>query len=231
MKKSSFWKKYWSKKKGSEIEKIGRSSYTTSQLFLYYSDCIEKLGELNKKDTLLDVGGGNGLFANICYSFLKKIYIVDYSENLVSEAKKKFKLNKKINVILDNILELKKIKKKKFDKILVGSVLQYLNNYDEIKMVFKVLRNLSKKKTIIYFTHNPDAQRKKKFLNSYKKLDWNSKKIQKALIFENKKRLWLDYKKISKIAKNTGFISSKKIIPNKSLFETSHMFNFYLKIK
>ena len=51
-----------------------------SDLYLYIGNTINSLGGLNKKDTILDAGGGAGYISMILSPLVKKIYLFDYSK-------------------------------------------------------------------------------------------------------------------------------------------------------
>ena len=80
------------------------------------------------------------------------------------------------------------------------------------------------------FTHNPDIKKKSSFIKSYKNLNWGRKKILESLKIE-KRRFWLDFAIIKKIAKKNGFNKIKKIKIDKIFFQSTHMFDFLLMKK
>ncbi len=60
------------------------------------------------------------------------------------------------------LVNLKFKKNLKFDRVIVGSVLQYLRDYNEVDQVFSSLKKVTSKKSKILFTQNPDILKKKK---------------------------------------------------------------------
>ena len=128
---------------------------------------------------------------------------------------------------LPNIIYTKE-KKIKFSKIIVGSVIQYLNDYEEIACAFDNLFDVLKYEGIIILTHNPDFEKKGSFLKSYQKLDWSENKLKSALHYENKERFWLNFDTLSELSTKAGFSKcEKKAIPEE-LFQSTHMFDMVL---
>ena len=232
MKLSFDWKKFWNNKAlQNPLDSAGRSGSSISDLYIYAHDIINGLGGINKKDVILDVGGGAGYLSMMLSPFVKKIYLTDYSSNMIKKASKNTKSYNNIEVYLDNILDLKKTRKKrvKFSKSIVGSVLQCLNDYQEIENIFKYFFLISKKGTRIIFTHNPDLTKKNKFIKSYNKLNWSKKRKKRSITIEKNTRFWIDYKKLKNIAKTIGFSKCKKCKIDNRLFQSSHMFDLVLE--
>ena len=185
-----FWKNYWSKKKSTLFFKnMGRESYDPQSYYIYLSYISKNLINLNKKEILLDCGGGDGIFSWMVYPYFKKIYLIDFSQSLINKSKSRFKGLKNIKIYNEDIRNLNKIRNSRFDKIFVGSVLQYLNSYEDINLVIISLKKLLKKNGIIYFAHNPDVVKKNNFIKSFHNLDWPLNKIKKGITFEKKKKI------------------------------------------
>ena len=225
------WKKYWNKKSTyGPLASTGRSGSSISDLYLYLNSTINSLGGISEKDTILDAGGGAGYISMILSPFVKKIYLCDYSKKMIQKSSKNISSYKNIEAYIDDIIFLKNTRKKKinFSKSIVGSVLQYLKNYEEIKKTFENFFYISKKNTPIIFTHNPDLKKKRQFISSYYKLKWNKKKIKQSVKFETKHRFWLDYKKLKKLALTIGYSKCKKCKIDNRLFQSTHMFDLLL---
>ncbi len=221
------WEKLWDQKSNkNHMAAMGRSSYDLSDFLKYSSDVIKNLRPFNNNINFLDCGGGSGIFSWIIYPFVKKIFLIDFSDKFTKLAKHRFKKQNKIKIYKKDIRNIKFGKNIKFDRILFGSVLQYLNSHQEIENLFKALNFISKKNVKILFTHNPDILRKKNHLNSYKKLNWNKKRIIKVKKIENL-RLWLNFKILKKISKDNNF-KIKKINIDKNLYGSNHMFDFLI---
>ena len=226
--KKNIWQTIWKNlSKKDEFTSMGRSSYLLKDFFRYSIDSLENLNPISKNTIFLDCGGGTGLYSWILYPFVNKIYLIDFNKDMIMLAKKRFKNQKKIKIFRQDIRKIKFNDKVKFDRVIFGSVLQYLNNYLEIDNIFLNLKKLTKKNSKILFTHNPDIEKKNIHLKSYKKLNWGKKKINDALKNENV-RFWIDFKQIKKLAKKNGFKIKDKIKINKSLYGNTHMFDFLI---
>jgi ubiquinone/menaquinone biosynthesis C-methylase UbiE len=227
--KDIFWKKLWDRKAEESIfNSTGRSYYDEKKFSLHLNKIIKRLDITKNSFTFLDCGGGVGLISWHLYPFFKKLYLFDYSKKLINCAKKKFKYKKKIKIKYFDIRNIKIFKDNiKFDRILIGSVLQYFNSYDEVIKLFKDLKYIINPKAIILFTENPDSSMKNKFFNDYRKLNLSNKVLKQIKNIHNK-RLWLSYKKIEKIAKKNNYKIKKYNYTNNFLFEKKHMFDFAL---
>ena len=226
--KQNYWKNFWdNQSKKNDFISIGKSQYNFEDLNSYFFTAIKNLSPISNKTKFLDCGGGTGLLSWMVYPFVKEIYLTDYSMEMIKQAKVRFKGKKKIKIYYKDIRNLKFNKKLKFDRILIGSVLQYLNNYTEIELVFKNLKSITSKKSKILFTQNPDLSKKKRHLKTYQKLRWKKSRISKSLIDEEK-RFWINFNEIKKLANRNGFKITNKIEKSKGLYENSHMFDFLL---
>lgn len=226
--KKKNWKNLWKKLSyKDEFSSMGRSSYSLQNFLKYSLDSIENLKPIKKNSILLDCGGGTGLFSWILIPFVKKIYLIDFSNQMIKQAKKRFHNQKNIKIFVKDIRNLKFENKVKFDRVIFGSVLQYLNSYSEIDKIFFNLNKLTNKNSKILFTHNPDILKKNSHLKSYKKLAWSKKKLISSLKSEED-RLWIDFKKIKKLALKNGFKIKNKLKIDKTLYGNTHMFDFLL---
>ena len=226
------WNKFWDSKATEDfIASSGKTSSRKEDFFLYIFYIIKNLKGLNREDIVLDVGAGAGYLSYCISPLVKKLYSFDFSKKLLIKSKLLNKNRKNIEIYHDNILFMNETfrKKKVFNKIIVGSVLQYLKNYDEIEKVFQNLNNISSTKSLILFTHNPDKIKKSSFIKTYKNLNWHKKKLERSLKMENQ-RFWLDYKKIKILADKNGF-KSKKIKIDKKFFQSTHMFDLLIERK
>ena len=224
-----FWKKLWDEKALSDdmFVQAGRSSYTLTDFFLMIKD-IDKTLKLERDDVVLDAGGGAGSISMCISPFVKEITLFDYTEKLINRAKLVEEKFRNINVNCDNILSMEKIKNKRHDKVIVGSVLQYLENYEQVETSLGNINSVMSSKGIALFAHNPDFKKKKEHINSYCRLDWDRKKIKQSLEWEEK-RLWLDMEKVNKIASCIGFSRCYEVFINPELFESTYMFSFVVE--
>ena len=118
----------------------GRHIWMKDKYSFIIKDIKEKL-DLKESDKLLDVGCGDGKILNSLSKNSKLSVGIDH-HLIINELIKKFKkknnfINGKIKFIKGDIKK-KKIHKK-FDKILVYSVIHYFQNYKEIIKLIKIL--------------------------------------------------------------------------------------------
>jgi len=225
------WKEHWNKKSDeNDFSSMGRDAYSTLELFIYIKSICKAFERFNENDTLLDVGGGKGFLSMAISPYVKSITLIDFSDAMIKKASVLTKEFQNIHVYEDKLPCLEKIQyqKKLFPKILVGSVIQYLNNYNDIESSFFNLSKVCEENGKILFTHNPDILKKELFINSYNGLNWPKHKLQKAINFEKNDRFWLDYEILKDLAFATGYKKCEKISVPPKLFQSSHMFDFIL---
>lgn len=152
------------KKVGYKNIHISSSRYEFQREFLpdILVDIKKKL-KISSRDKLLDIGCGLGLFLIPLSFFCKEAYGLDHP-NFIRAIKIYFKFFNKKNLISGNFLKLKL--KKKFDKILIYSVVHYLKSEKEfIKFINNSLELLSKK-GILLIGDIPIFEYEKKFITS-----------------------------------------------------------------
>ena len=123
----------------------GRYKFTSKKYNEIIKDIILKL-QPSKNEILLDIGTGDGTLTKKLSRKFKTVYTID-SHKIIKKLNefRVFKGIKNIKFLRGNFL-FKNFKFKiKFDKILIYSVVQYLNSYkDFIKFLDKSLKNLNK---------------------------------------------------------------------------------------
>ena len=226
--RSEYWEREWSKsaREKKDIRLISGWGNRTFQEMLFAITDVEKKLALKSEDRLLDVGCGTGLFEIVFTFWLKEIYAVDYSEEIVEVAKKN--TEKYDNVIIEkaNIQNLP-FKDEFFDKILVNSVIQYLNDLDEVEKSFDELKRVTKKQGRILVSLIPDANKKDVFLNGYYKLGLSEEEIREK-IESNENVIWFDKEELKKLLKKIGFISVNVSRPFNS-FQKKYYFDLIIK--
>jgi SAM-dependent methyltransferase len=224
-----FWRNLWNEKALSDdmFVQIGRSSYTPLEFFLMIKDVVNAL-ELQKEDIVLDAGGGVG-WVSMCISpFVKEVTLFDYADEMVNKARAMTRYFGEIRVFSDDLLNMEKVKDTKYTKVIVGSVLQYLENYEQVEKALSNICNVTLPKARAVFTHNPDIRKKEKHIKSYDRLDYDKERLKKALEMEEK-RLWLDIGKIKDIAAKVGFSRCYETPINPKLWQSTHMFDFVVE--
>jgi SAM-dependent methyltransferase len=222
---SDFWKQLWNEKAKHEsvFVQIGRSSYTPLHFFLMVKNICDSL-HLNKDDIVLDAGGGVGWVSMYVSPFVKEVVLFDYAEEMVSRARELASYFNNICVEQDDLLTMNKVRNK-YTKVIISSVLQYLENHDQVKTVLSNIHDVMVSGALAIFTHNPDLRKKEAHIKSYDRLDWDKERIKHGLEMEDK-RLWLDINQVERIACEVGFSMCYEVPINPKLWQSTHMFDF-----
>ena len=161
------WINYWDKKNiwtesGLWKKNIELFFQKTSSIFNY-----------DKKNIVLDIGCGNGDFANKISDRVDQVYCVDTSREYVNICKARFSNNKNINVLKlgNNYTDLSFIKNVKFSIIIANSVVQYYNSPLEIIDLVKSVQKIATKNAHFLISDIEVYTDRKK---SYLKLIYNS---------------------------------------------------------
>lgn len=122
----------------------GRYKFLTSYYKYIYKDISEKLS-IDKSDDIFDIGTGDGKIIEHLSKKCKSSTTIDSKEVINSIPHKK-----KITYLKGNIHQRGKNIKKRFDKILVYSVVQYFHNLEEVtKFIYLCLRLLKESGVIL----------------------------------------------------------------------------------
>jgi len=133
------WLNYWDKK----------NIWTSSSLWKKNIDLFfrktSNILNYDKRNTVLDIGCGNGEFASKIISKVDKVFCVDTSQEYINACKNRFSNIKNINVLKlnDNYTDLSFIKDTKFSIIIANSVVQYYNSQKEILDLVKSVQKIS----------------------------------------------------------------------------------------
>jgi len=213
------WLKMWDEKAATDnyFTQTGRGNSFTMYQFLLYIQDVQNALHLRNEDSLLDIGGGPGWVAMHLSPWVGAVSTFDYSLAMVEQAKKQTKEFWNIEIFQDNILEMKNVERK-YRKVLVGSVLQYLNNIGEVKIAMQNIYNAMGYGGTAMFTHNPDASKKESHIASMPQ-------TEESLKMENE-RLWIDHHDIFDITMDIGFREFKVVPINPLIWQSTHMFDF-----
>ncbi len=103
------------------------------------------------KNEALDFGCGIGRLSNALSKYYKKVFGIDISDKMISDAKKIHKKNENIKFIKNTEPDLKIFEDEKFDLIYSLIVLQHIPKKKLIKSFLKEFIRISKKGGIIFF--------------------------------------------------------------------------------
>ena len=137
---SGSWQDIWEKKGNNEILDLSTLNGWEETKFdgKKFIDTVLKFLPINNDEKILEMGCGSGYLAQYLSSF--KYIGVDLSRNLV---------NKHINILGNIVLNFSSIdiifKDKYFDYSLCNSMLEYLNNFDDLELTINNLERVTKK--------------------------------------------------------------------------------------
>ena len=184
---------YIGKKIGFQNSCISSSRYEYQKNYLpkTLSDIINKLS-ISENDDFLDIGCGLGTFLIPISYLCLNAYGIDH-KNFIEEIKKFHKLFDRSKLISGNFLNLKV--NKKYDKILVYSVLHYLTNDKEFEYFIIKAIKLLKKRGQILFGDIPILEYEKNFYrsNNGKKFIRQHEQHKKKVNKKNKRFSISDY--------------------------------------
>jgi 2-polyprenyl-3-methyl-5-hydroxy-6-metoxy-1,4-benzoquinol methylase len=130
------WLKFWKEKNAfDDIMVIN---------YVYFLTKVEEHIKPSSKSVVLDIGSGPGNLEDAWYNRVKEIHGLDISERSNQIAKEKHKENANVffhQIKEDDYLNFSILQDKKFDIIIVMSVLQY---YRSIEEIIQLLVNIKK---------------------------------------------------------------------------------------
>ena len=229
---SQFWQKRWDNmaKQANQFATMGRSSYSISDYFAYMSDIVKGLDGVGPDTELLDAAGGCGYLSMYFAPLVKHIDLFDYSEELIKRAKEDCLHFNNIHPYVDNLLSLENTRAlgKTYKKVLVGGALQYFDNYQEITQILQNIYDVTADGGRVFVSQTTDLALKDAHIKSYERLDWSEEDKQAALFEELNHRFWIDFNRVKEIALHIGFSKCEKTPGHPALFQTTHMFDFYM---
>ena len=186
-----------------------RYKFLTYKYKYICKDICEKLS-LNKADDIFDIGTGDGKIINYLSKKCKSATTID-SEEVINRTNH----NKKIIYLKGNIHEEGKKIKRRFDKILVYSVVQYFYNVKEVITFINLCLKLLKDEGMILIGDIPNQNMDLRYQNTknYKK---------QSRIFDKKRKLH-----VTKLEKDFFLNNKVKTIQfsDKILFSLIKKFN------
>ena len=216
------WLKMWDEKANTEnyFTQTGRGkSFTMYEFLLYIQDVNNNL-HLCKGDNLLDIGGGSGWVSMHLSPWVNSIIMIDYSDKMIEKAGKQVTAFENIKVFYGNVLNIRNWDfryEKGFNKILVGSVFQYLANMDEVRTALQNIYNVMKPGGKCLLTHNPDLNKKESHIASMLQ-------TEETLQQENA-RLWINPQEMMYMSLKAGFSECLIKQINPLIWQSTHMFD------
>ena len=203
--RSANWTENWdrSAQENQDIRLISGWGNRTFQEMLFSINDIAKKLDLQQGDRLLDIGCGAGLFEIAFAHWAGALFGVDYSREMVKKARTNTCQYDNVNIQQCNIKHLP-FKTRSFDKILVNSVIQYLDTPDDLGTAMKELNRVIKSGGTIFLSLIPSASTKQDFLDGYYNLGLSADEIKKKIEINNN-ILWFYETELINNLKKIGF--------------------------
>jgi len=113
-----------------------------------------KLLHPSKKDVVLEVSGGTGLFTSKYVKKVKRVSMIDISPEMLKIAKKRLKDYKNVKINLGSADSLK-FKSYSFDKVVNNSAFHHYDKPNKVILEFNRVLKLKGKLIIIDWCNNP----------------------------------------------------------------------------
>jgi ubiquinone/menaquinone biosynthesis C-methylase UbiE len=223
--KKEYWRAFWNARAGSDAA-YGRDTWSSAEFYLLVADVVMAL-DLKREDVVLDAGGGTGALAMALSPFVKRITLFDYADDVVARARTETRFIENIECVKDDICAFQQVRPG-YTKVIIGSVLQYLDGYEDLERILSHLFRVLVKGGRAMFTHNPDLAKKAAHIQSYEHLDWEKERIRESLAIEEK-RLWIDKERFRQISVRAGFSRSYERPVNGHLWQSTHMFDWVVE--
>jgi len=225
MERYKFWKTKWREKAEEENPFIaaGASNFAKNPIeFLHNLNYIVKNLRLQKEDIVLDVGCSTGLYCIPLTHWVREIKGIDYIPELVKRANQNTKSYPNIEIKIGDLLDIP-FETNSFNKILAGSIIQYLEDIGDIKRAFGEIKRVVRKRGKVLVSLIPDAGKKEQYLNEIWKL--NLPKEQKEEIYaKNEAGLWFHPERLLEIAQDIPLEANILSIPTE-IWQSWYMFS------
>jgi ubiquinone/menaquinone biosynthesis C-methylase UbiE len=211
--RSAFWKENWNKSacENDDIRLIsGWGNRSLDEMLFSINDIAEKL-RLHQNDRLLDIGCGAGIFEIAFARWMREVIGSDFSDEMVKKARKNSKNSSNVHIQQCTIKALP-YKSGVFDKILVNSVIQYLDGYDEVISVIDELDRITRTGGIILLSLIPSADSKNALLDGYFSLGLSDTEIQEK-VTKNENILWFNKQELVADLTQKGFSKITASLP------------------
>lgn len=229
IKRSSYWKKEWQKqaKDKNPFVAAGASNFARNPYeFLHQLNAVYVALDLKKTDLVLDAGCNTGLYAVPLAPWVSHIEGIDFAPALVKEAQKHIAPYRNIRIQKGDILAIP-FRARSFDKVMVNSVIQYLDDMSAVERSFREIARVLKPKGRACIALIPSAGKKQAYLDGIWKLK-RTQKEKKEIYDKNNAGVWFEPRELITIARKVGLRG--KIVPVPSaVWQSWYMFTIVLK--
>lgn len=205
------WKLFWDQKakKESILDQVGRVSNQTSINDTKIIDSVNHLieiGDIHAQCEVLDVCCGNGFFTSKIRPYCSKITGIDFSTNLINEARKNYPdiAFHELDITQHTLPDF--ISLKKFDRITLCFSFQYFETIEAGTQVLKHLVSLLNPQGKIILTDIPDQAKFFTYYHTFSKL---IRLIKQKLTHKNDMGKFWSEDELHSITKELGMVGEK----------------------
>ena len=160
------WKEFWEKSSSNTKDRLNQVQRSDENELKVTSVHIADKLELKSTDAVLDVCCGNGVLTNMISNNVQKIVGVDFSENLINNARSNYPY---IEFHQADAEDLSKLDIVFFDKIYLQFSYQYFSQPNQGKKVIAEMLKLLKSGGLIFIGDIPNHEKKWNYYNTFLK--------------------------------------------------------------
>jgi 2-polyprenyl-3-methyl-5-hydroxy-6-metoxy-1,4-benzoquinol methylase len=205
------WRTFWEHKANTNsiLEQVGRISNQSNISEKSIIDSVNhliELGDFHASYSVLDICCGNGYFTSRIRPYCAHIIGIDFSTNLITEARKNFPDIEffEVDIVQHSLPEF--LTQKKFDRITLCFSFQYFESIESGKQVIQHLISLLKPDGKIIITDIPDQS---KFFNYYHSIPKILRLIRQKLTNKNDMGKFWSEDELNRIVNNMGMKGEK----------------------
>ena len=221
------WTTFWNEKAKSqtEFQATGRGSMDIWG-FLHTVREISSYLHLERRDDVLDIGCGVGIITMALAPWVRNIHGVDISSTAIDRAMLNCRDIPNMRFSVGDITELDS-KIGVYHKVCAYSVLQYLQDSDEVLKAFQCLHSVLKSGGTAFMGANPDSNR---YEDYQKAVDQSSMSAEEKAKYVEviDATLWLSGESMAQLAHKAGLNALVEPI-NKSIWQHFYMYNLILR--
>jgi len=219
-----YWADFWTQKSlnSTDFQATGRGSMDVVSFLYTIRECANLLN-LNKDDYLLDIGCGTGIISLALSPFVKNIKSIDISKGVIERARENLSDATNVSVQIGDITSIP-LKDSSVNKVLGYSVLQYLNDSNELLGALEEVYRLLESGGKALLAANPEKDKQDIYFDKVSKGDL---KIREKEIEFQKKLYWFERKEVVEIASSLGFSVTINNIHNR-IWQSFYMFDIVL---
>ena len=213
-------KEFWNEKKGKIWVSLGPR---IDDMFGPLGDEALRVLAPKKGENVLDIGCGTGIFSLALSPFVKNIKSIDISKGVIERARKNLSDATNVSVQIGDITSIP-LKDSSVNKVLGYSVLQYLNDSNELLAALEEVYRLLEPGGKALLAANPEKDKQDIYFDKVSKGDL---KIREKEIEFQKKLYWFERKEVVEIASSLGFSVTINNIHNR-IWQSFYMFDIVL---